>query len=69
MKLRGEGPKWEDPMFSSDYGVIPFIPSSWGGVAAETPGTPRTATGANISVSAASVEPEACVQGLRAGCR
>ena len=49
LKLRGEGGQWEDPMFSSDHGVIPFIPNSWGGAAA-TPATNRTATGANVSL-------------------
>ena len=48
LKLRGPGSKWEDPMFSSDYGVIPFIPRSWGGVGAQA-GDP--AAGANVSVS------------------
>ena len=55
LKLRGEGGKWEDPMFSSDNGVIPFIPNSWGGYNA-TPATNCTATGANVSLSADGAE-------------
>ena len=54
VKLRGEGPQWEDPMYSSDYGTIPFIPNSWGGANA-TPATTQTATGANVSVAADAV--------------
>ena len=54
LKLRGEGGRWEDPMFSSDFGVIPFIPPSWGGANA-TPATSRTDTGANVSVGAGEV--------------
>jgi hypothetical protein len=52
LKLRGPGSKWEDPMFSSDYGVIPFIPKSWGGVNG-TSGDPSC--GANVSVSTEAV--------------
>ncbi|KAL1519036.1 hypothetical protein AB1Y20_003304 [Prymnesium parvum] len=51
LRLRGEGRQWEDPMFSSDFGVIPFIPPSWGGEGT-TPTTNRTANGANASVGA-----------------
>ena len=54
LKLRGEGSKWEDPMFSSDFGVIPFIPPSWGGAGA-TPSSNRTNTGANVTVGAKEV--------------
>jgi len=32
LKLKGDGNHWNDPMFSKDYPVIPFIPDSWGGV-------------------------------------
>ena len=41
-------------VFSSDFGVIPFIPPSWGGVDA-TPSTNSTDKGVNVSVSAAEV--------------
>lgn len=32
LKLKGDGNEWNNPMFSQDYPVFPFIPSSWGGV-------------------------------------
>ena len=41
--------------YSSDDGVIPFIPPSWGGCNA-TPATRRSATGANVSLSADGAE-------------
>ena len=41
-------------VFSSDFGVIPFIPPSWGGEGV-TPSTNSTDKGANVSVSAAEV--------------
>ena len=34
--LKGEGPKWDNPLFSSEMPLIPFIPSSWGGVNQKT---------------------------------
>ncbi len=52
VKLRGPGTKWEDPMFSSDFGTIPFIPHTWGG-ANVRPGITNVSTlgGANITVT------------------
>lgn len=38
-------------MFSSDFGVIPFIPPSWGGEGT-TPTTKSTNQGANVSIGA-----------------
>ena len=51
LKLRGEGSRWEDPLFSSDAFSIPFIPSSWGGAACSETCT-ASAFGANVSASA-----------------
>jgi hypothetical protein len=50
LKLRGSGPDWEDPNFSKDYPVIPFIPQSWGGAQAVS-----GEFGCNISSSGAVV--------------
>lgn len=32
VKPRGAGDEWNNPLYSQDAPVIPFIPSSWGGV-------------------------------------
>ena len=32
--LKGDGAAWDSPMFNIDYATIPFIPQTWGGVAA-----------------------------------
>ena len=42
--LKGDGPAWDSPMFNIDYATIPFIPPTWGGVAAA-----EGAYGANIT--------------------
>ena len=50
LKLRGEGSRWEDPLFGSDAFVIPFIPSSWGGAACAEQ-CQKSAYGANVTAA------------------
>lgn len=40
------GPNWENPNYSKDYPVLPFIPTSWGGVGASN--ATKTTTGASV---------------------
>ena len=35
LNLKGEGIKWDSPMFGEDYPVIPFVPPTWGGADAQ----------------------------------
>jgi hypothetical protein len=51
LKLRGEGPRWEDPLYGSDSFFIPFIPSSWGGAACGER-CQKSAYGANVTAAA-----------------
>jgi hypothetical protein len=44
---RGTGPNWENPSYSKDYPIMPFIPTSWGGVNATNAQT--TNTGASVT--------------------
>ena len=37
VNLKGNGLEWDSPMFGKDFPVIPEIPKSWGGEAAESP--------------------------------
>eukprot|EP01060_Flectonema_neradi_P038965 TRINITY_DN835_c0_g2_i3.p1 TRINITY_DN835_c0_g2~~TRINITY_DN835_c0_g2_i3.p1 ORF type:complete len:735 (+),score=137.41 TRINITY_DN835_c0_g2_i3:1024-3228(+) len=46
LALNGEGSEWNNPLFSKDYPVFPFIPSSWGGV-----GQQSGKYGANITAN------------------
>ena len=32
VNLKGDGPSWDSPMFGNDYPVIPYVPTTWGGV-------------------------------------
>ena len=51
VKLKGSGDSWNNPMYSQDYPVIPFIPPSWGGADAPS-GAGESATGANVTTDA-----------------
>ena len=48
MNLKGDGPAWDSPMFGADYPVIPFVPTTWGGLNALPSGNPN---GVNITMN------------------
>ena len=31
LNLKGDGIKWDSPMFGEDYPIVPYVPSTWGG--------------------------------------
>ena len=35
LNLKGDGIKWDSPMFGMDYPVVPFVPPTWGGADAQ----------------------------------
>ena len=35
LNLKGDGIKWDSPMFGEDFPVIPFVPPTWGGADAQ----------------------------------
>ena len=36
LKLKGEGTAWNNPLYSRDFPVVPFVPRSWGGASPQT---------------------------------
>ena len=52
VNLKGDGAAWDSPMFGNDYPVIPFVPTSWGGVAALPSGNVNGVNITNGTVSA-----------------
>lgn len=60
---KGSGTRWNNPLFSKDSPVIPFIPPSWGGVNAST----QNSTNTGVLVSNGSVTIWSGPRQLRAG--
>jgi len=52
LNLKGDGSKWNSPMFGKDYPVIPFVPNTWGGVDALSVGNPNGVNITNGTVTA-----------------
>ena len=48
---RGEGTAWDNPLYSKDTPIIPFIPPSWGGIKATMPNVTSTLTGVGVDAA------------------
>lgn len=57
LKLIGSGTRWENPQYSRDYPIIPFVPPTWGGV-----GSPNGEYGVNFTTVRAAAAASAARQ-------